>query len=162
MTVVATSSGPVELTEKQFEALRAAARHLNTKQIARELDISPRTVQAHLDAARQRLGVATRTEAIQLLLDTPSRTTCSPERMSPYPRSQSEQFSPLGEIEFHDAYPFKDTAPWEDRSERLPEFNPSRLSKSMRLLAILAIATMAMMLFGSGLMVVDVLADWRG
>ena len=59
------------------DALDLAARHFNTKQIARDLDISPRTVQAHLDAARQRLGVATRAEAVQLLLDTPSATTCS-------------------------------------------------------------------------------------
>jgi DNA-binding NarL/FixJ family response regulator len=58
-----TSSGP-SLTERELDVLRAAARGLGNKQIAAELQLSPRTVQAHLANIFGKLGVASRTEAV--------------------------------------------------------------------------------------------------
>jgi DNA-binding NarL/FixJ family response regulator len=52
------------LTPRELDMLRAAARGLGNKQIARELGVSPRTVQTHLTAAFAKLGVTSRTEAV--------------------------------------------------------------------------------------------------
>lgn len=51
------------LTAKQCECLELVLRHMTSKKIAIELGISPFTVDQRLDAARQKLGAATRQEA---------------------------------------------------------------------------------------------------
>jgi DNA-binding NarL/FixJ family response regulator len=55
--------GPVELTPREKEVLALVRRGLANKQIARRLDISERTVKAHLSSAFQRIGVVDRTQA---------------------------------------------------------------------------------------------------
>lgn len=60
-------AGPSEkavLTEKELEILRLAARGLANKQIAREMEISARTVEWHLGNVFTKLGVSSRTQAI--------------------------------------------------------------------------------------------------
>jgi two-component system, NarL family, response regulator LiaR len=52
------------LTEREIDVLTYAARGLTNKQIGKELFISDRTVQGHLQNIYQKLGVATRTEAV--------------------------------------------------------------------------------------------------
>lgn len=52
------------LTEREIEILTHAARGLTNKQIGRELFISDRTVQGHLQNIYQKLGAGTRTEAV--------------------------------------------------------------------------------------------------
>jgi DNA-binding NarL/FixJ family response regulator len=52
------------LTERELNVLTSAARGLTNKQIGKELFISDRTVQGHLQNIYQKLGVATRTEAV--------------------------------------------------------------------------------------------------
>lgn len=52
-----------KLTDGQKACLRLVYRHMSSKDIARELGISPHTVDARLRAAIHVLGVATRTEA---------------------------------------------------------------------------------------------------
>lgn len=52
-----------KLSEGQKECLRRVYRHMSSKDIARELGISPHTVDARLRAAIHSLGVASRTEA---------------------------------------------------------------------------------------------------
>jgi DNA-binding CsgD family transcriptional regulator len=55
------------LTQRQLECLRLAARPMTSKEIGRELNISPRTVEGHLDKAVQILGANSRIEAVRLL-----------------------------------------------------------------------------------------------
>ena len=54
------------LTEKQCEALDLVLQHYSSKEISRILGISPRSVDQRLDAARARLGAATRVEAARI------------------------------------------------------------------------------------------------
>lgn len=53
-----------EPTPRELEVLRLAARGLRTKDIAAELETSPRTIEAHLTSIYNRFGVTTRTEAV--------------------------------------------------------------------------------------------------
>jgi two-component system, NarL family, response regulator LiaR len=64
------SSAPLvdALTEREVDVLTHAARGLTNKQIGKELFISDRTVQGHLQNIYQKLGVATRTEAVTAAL----------------------------------------------------------------------------------------------
>jgi len=56
-------SAPVQLTSRETEILRLVKDGLANKQIARRLEISERTVKAHLTSAFSRIGVADRTQA---------------------------------------------------------------------------------------------------
>jgi DNA-binding NarL/FixJ family response regulator len=51
------------LTEREIEVLKWAARGKTSEEIATIMEIKERTVNFHLDRARQRLGVATRIQA---------------------------------------------------------------------------------------------------
>jgi NarL family two-component system response regulator YdfI len=55
-----------ELTPRELEVLRAAATGERTKEIAVHLDISPRTVKAHLTSVYNKLGVDSRAAAIAI------------------------------------------------------------------------------------------------
>lgn len=56
-----------KLSERQRDCLRLVLRHMQSKEIGRELGISPFTVDNHLKAAIQVLGVSSRIEAALLL-----------------------------------------------------------------------------------------------
>ena len=57
------------LTGRQKECMLLLQDGLSSKQIARELVISPRTVDQHISAALENLGVHSRLEAVSLLHD---------------------------------------------------------------------------------------------
>ncbi len=52
------------LTDREIEVLRFAARGHGNKEIAAELDLSVRTIQAHLGNIFNKLKVGSRTEAV--------------------------------------------------------------------------------------------------
>lgn len=56
------------LTDREIDVLTLVARGLTNKQIGKELFISDRTVQGHLQNIYQKLDVATRTEAVTAAL----------------------------------------------------------------------------------------------
>jgi len=56
-----------KLTARQRDCLRLVLRHMQSKEIGRELGISPMTVDNHFRSAIQTLGVASRLEAARLL-----------------------------------------------------------------------------------------------
>lgn len=58
------AGGVDQLTERELAVLRLAARGLSNKMIARDLDLSDRTVQVHLSNVFGKLGVGSRTEAV--------------------------------------------------------------------------------------------------
>jgi len=53
-----------KLTAKETQVLRLCAAGLSNKEIASQLDLSPRTVQTHLAAVFSKMGVSSRTEAV--------------------------------------------------------------------------------------------------
>ena len=57
-------SGPDQITDRELEVLRLAARGLSNRDISRTLDISVRTVQTHLSNVFNKMGVGSRTEAV--------------------------------------------------------------------------------------------------
>jgi len=60
----ASQSTGIELTGREVEVLRAAARGERSKEIAVKLDISERTVKAHLASIYNKLGVDSRAAAV--------------------------------------------------------------------------------------------------
>jgi NarL family two-component system response regulator LiaR len=52
------------LSEREIDVLRLAAKGISNKEIAQELGLSVRTVHAHLSRVFDKLGVASRTEAV--------------------------------------------------------------------------------------------------
>jgi NarL family two-component system response regulator LiaR len=57
-------SAPDQLTNREMEVLKLAARGMMNREIASELTISVRTVQVHLSNVFSKLGVGSRTEAV--------------------------------------------------------------------------------------------------
>ena len=54
------------LSAREIEVLKLVARGLTAEDIAGKLDISPRTVRFHVDAARTKMGASNREEAVAL------------------------------------------------------------------------------------------------
>jgi DNA-binding NarL/FixJ family response regulator len=62
-------SDPAGLTARECEVLRLVARGLSNAQVAEQLVISPRTVDAHLVSIYSKLGVNTRSAATRYAVD---------------------------------------------------------------------------------------------
>jgi len=61
---VAAATHAARLTDRQVDVLKLIAGGGSNKEIARELDLSPATIKAHIAAAIASLGAANRTEAV--------------------------------------------------------------------------------------------------
>lgn len=64
LTIRLDFAPPAQLTAREMEVLQQLAKGLSNKEIAALLDISPRTVNFHLDNLYSKLGVNSRTEAL--------------------------------------------------------------------------------------------------
>lgn len=60
------AGGALGLTDRQLDVLRLLIKGLPNKKIAAELDISPATVKAHVNAIFKTLNVSSRTEAVHV------------------------------------------------------------------------------------------------
>jgi DNA-binding NarL/FixJ family response regulator len=60
---------PAGLTEREAEVVGLLARGMQTKQIARSLDISVKTADRHIQNAYRKMGVASRAEATLFATD---------------------------------------------------------------------------------------------
>ncbi len=60
---------PAGLTSREVEVLRLVAEGLTNPQVAKELFLSPRTVQRHLNSIYHKLGVRSRTAATRFAID---------------------------------------------------------------------------------------------
>jgi DNA-binding CsgD family transcriptional regulator len=82
------ASTPIELlTPGQKACLRLVMQHLSSKEIARELGISPHTVDMRIKRANAALGVSTRFEA--------ARALASGERISDASTGDCDRYQPL-------------------------------------------------------------------
>lgn len=93
------------LTDRQKDCLRLVAHGYTSKEIGRQLDLSPSTVDNHILAATQLLGAASRAEAGRLLASAevrqkmPSQTTALAEAAIPgllSPQAEAPVLSILG------------------------------------------------------------------
>ena len=78
MTSPAASPMLDRLTARQRQCLDLAARHWTSKDIGRQLQIAPKTVDRHIEEAVRRLGVTDRAAAVRLLLSVQPQTASPP------------------------------------------------------------------------------------
>ena len=67
--MTATQSGNGKITAKQRDVLNLLTRHMTTKEIARELAISPHTVYQRIRIAKRKLEASSRSDLIARYLD---------------------------------------------------------------------------------------------
>ncbi len=72
---VATGSGTVELTQREWEVLLLMRQRRTTREMAEALFVSPATVRSHVSAVLHKLGVSDRAAAIVLLDNTDAEDT---------------------------------------------------------------------------------------
>ena len=60
---------PGGLTSREFEVLGLVAKGMTSAQIARELYLSPRTVEAHITSIYHKIGVSSRAAATRFALE---------------------------------------------------------------------------------------------
>lgn len=143
------------LTEKQAEALELVCQHLQTKEIARILGISPRSVDQRIDGARQKLGAATRIEAARIFAarkDIPYRITGEPFTVPAETGFGQPAPQPQDLMRFEDVGAFVEQAPW-DRANlwRIPELEPRDFGTVARLVTMVILAVALLLLVTLGL-----------
>jgi DNA-binding CsgD family transcriptional regulator len=60
---------PAGLTAREVEVLRLVAQGMTNEQLAKQLVISPRTVNTHLTSIFSKIGVSTRSAATRFAID---------------------------------------------------------------------------------------------
>lgn len=148
-------SGADTLTEKQVEVLQLVCQHYQTKEIARILGISPRSVDQRIDGARRKLGAATRIEAAKIFAareTAPYRPTGEPFTVPPDSGFGRPRELPRDLTRFEDAGVFVERAPWDRASPwRIPEFEPRDLGVVARLVTMVVLAVALLLLVTLGL-----------
>ncbi len=156
--VVANPSDTLKrLTPKERAVLDLVVQHRTTKEIARQLDVAPNTVDMRLRSARDKLRARDRNDTARIygaLLDACGKTTCDSAVMSRWPAmplaDSAETRSPSNYV-LEDVAHFTLPAPWETAARTdLPEVLDERFGKWWRVAAIplgaLSIALLALAL----------------
>lgn len=145
------------LTHKEREVLDLVLGRHTTKEIARELNVAPNTVDMRLRSAREKLGAQDRNEIARIysgLLETCGKTTCGPTVMAAQariPLAVPLETPSQSQFVLRDAATFAMPAPWQspDQTE-LPEVLDQRFGRLWRVVAIplgaLSIALVALAL----------------
>ncbi|MCP5396128.1 MAG: helix-turn-helix transcriptional regulator [Sphingomonadaceae bacterium] len=153
-----------ELTAKQREVLDLVLCHYSSKEIARKLGISPRSVDQRLDGARQKLGVATRIEAARVYAEacqTPQSLTSEPLPVTDpvVPLQEAGDSSAEAVFNLSDAG-FMSAGEFEQQLIRdVPKLVPGKLNSGLRLLLIVGGAIAMLLLVLVGLSVVNALDE---
>lgn len=112
------------LTDKQHEAVRLAAGHLTSKQIAQDLGVAPATVDKRIDAVRAKIGFPPRTELLRLYLawletgEQTCRGTIPLTQHSEIPERVGQQPEPRFHV-FEDSLVFDERASWDQPTSAL-------------------------------------------
>ena len=136
-----------ELTDRQKEILLLVYQRLSSKEIGRRLGISPKTVDAHLQTARQQLGCSTRIQAARVYWESLPR-----ER---FPMSEMHQGVPDGGTAQEEGPTGENSvfqppkSHWPDFHGRTPWPEPSSLGPGKRIALILAGAITILLLMGA-------------
>lgn len=133
------------LTGRQKECLLLLREGLTSKQIARELRISPRTVDQHIAVALENLGVKSRLEAVSLLHDR--------EREVTNERSDDIRIAVLTAVKANPNYgqPIRFAADGQRQAVRFPLFPPvggsvNAASHQVRIAWMVRLAVLSVML----------------
>jgi len=154
------------LTAKQREVLDLLIEHKTSKEIARELGISPHTVDQRIQFAKEKLGAGSRSEVALLyrrlieicgqLTYEDSRIALSPEQAESGPGTQAGPLSALRRRE----------RTWSDQPREteadypvVPELFEGRYGTLIRLGAIIAIAVFLVILVLGGLAIFSQLSE---
>lgn len=137
------------LTEKQREALHLAASGYTSKEIARELEISPHSVDKRIDAVRAQLSAMPRQRLVREFREW--KEGCHSTTGDPFPVADPPKKTAMDDpqltgetLVFGDALTFGSHLNRESQARRLrPGISPSDLSTVWRLLLVLGAAFLA-------------------
>lgn len=151
------------LTLKQAEVMHLVSQGYETKEIARELEISPTTVDQRIEGARRKLGGGSRKEAArryQALQNIPERHIYVPSHITDESETEAYPPSPQDDLRFQDAA-FDERALWDRESVwHLPGIVPKDVGKAGRLLVIFALALLLMLVGDQALEFAEGLGGW--
>ena len=156
------------LTDKQFEALDLASSGFTSKEIARQLQISPHSVDKRIDAVRAQLDSIPRQRLVREFREWNKgcqSTTGDPSPLveQAYPDPDGGTQSAGETLVFGDALTFGTQKNWEEPPRwQQPGISPSDLSVGRRLLLVLAAAFLAAAAFVLVAAAGNVLVDMLG
>ncbi|AIT79423.1 helix-turn-helix domain-containing protein [Novosphingobium pentaromativorans] len=154
------------LTAKQVEVLDLLAMHRTTKEIARELNIAPNTVDQRISAVRDKWGTTNRKDTTRRyveLLELCDKTTCDFSRVDDEPGGgdDADQDLPVDPVfVLSDARPLAMHREWYEDKGRRPaglEAFDAKFGRAGRLVAILVLAMIMAMTLASSLAIADAL-----
>ena len=122
-----------QLTDRQRECLILVAQGYETKEIARQIGLSPDTVDMHIKNALKRLGVSSRREAARMVAGL-HQSLVHPSAVIPDPPANADTEAPTTELP-ETASPSGIGVPWPATREQL-----NRLSVAQRMIWIVLIA----------------------
>ena len=143
-STVDRSNGTSCLSQKETQALELVAAQFTTKEIARELGISPRAVEERLKSAREKLDAPDRRAAARILLERGEPCGITTGGPTTVDKSGSSLPQKLRELPDTSVFTLEDSIPLgfpgDDQAPTLLEAFDVRFGKPGRLAAIVLLA----------------------